>query len=59
MPRLASEFKAWREALGLGDSSSVQGWHTVLMVDLIGVLLVLAMGIAVFFVLRPKAKPAT
>ena len=58
MPRLVNEFKAWREALGLGDSSSVEGWHTVLMVDLTGVLVVLAIGLGAFFVLRPKAKPA-
>ncbi len=57
--RLVNEFKAWREALGLGDSSSVEGWHTVLLVDLAGVLVVLAIGIGAFFVLRPKAKPAT
>jgi hypothetical protein len=31
----------------------------VLMVDLIGVLVVLAIGTGVFFVLRKKAKPAT
>ncbi len=59
VPRLVKECKAWREALGLRDSSEVGGWHTVLMVDLIGVLVVLAIGIGVFFVLRPKAKPAT
>jgi hypothetical protein len=59
MPRLVHEFKAWREASGLGDSFEAPGWHTVLMVDLMGVLVVLAMGIGVFFVLRRKAKPAT
>jgi hypothetical protein len=59
MPRLVHEFKAWREASGLGDSSEVLGWRTVLMVDFIGVLVVLAIGMGVFFVLRRKAKPAT
>jgi hypothetical protein len=59
MPRLVNECKAWREALGLGDSSRVEGWHTVLLVDLTGVLVVLAIGLGAFFVLRPKAKPAT
>jgi hypothetical protein len=59
MPRLVNEWKAWREAQGLGPSSDVEGWHTVLVVDLLGVLVVLAIGIAVFFVLRPKAKSAT
>jgi hypothetical protein len=59
LPRLVNECKAWRGALGLGDSSSAEGWHTVFMVDLIGVVVVLAIGISVFFALRPKAKPAT
>jgi hypothetical protein len=54
-----NEFQAWRQAPNLGPSSDVQGWHRVLMVDLIGVLVVLAVGIGVFFLLRPKAKPAT
>ncbi len=57
-PRLVNEFRAWREALGVGDSSSTEGWHTALMVDLIGVLAVLAIGLVVFYVLRPKAKAA-
>jgi hypothetical protein len=59
LPRLVNEFRAWREALGLGDSSSTEGWHTVLMVDLIGVLVVLAMGVGVFYALRPKAGSRT
>ena len=59
LPRLVNEFEAWREAPGLGPSSDVEGWHRVLLVDLMGVLLVLAIGIGVFFLLRPKAKPAT
>jgi hypothetical protein len=59
LPRLVNEFKAWREAPGLEHSSDVEGWHRVLMVDLTGVLVVLVIGIGVFFLLRPKAKPAT
>ena len=59
LPRLAHEFKAWHEAPGLGQPSEAEGWQRVLMVDLIGVLVVLAVGLGVFFLLRPKAKPAT
>jgi hypothetical protein len=58
LPRLANEYRAWREALGLGDTSASEGWHRVLTVELIGVLVVLAIGITVFYVLRPKAKAA-
>jgi hypothetical protein len=58
LPRLVNEYRAWREALGLGDTSASEGWHRVLTVELIGVLVVLAIGITVFYVLRPKAKAA-
>jgi hypothetical protein len=58
LPRLANEYRAWRDALGLGDTSASGGWHRVLTVELIGVLVVLAIGIAVFYALRPKAKAA-
>ncbi|HXE34316.1 MAG TPA: hypothetical protein VN087_10420 [Verrucomicrobiae bacterium] len=58
LPRLVNEYRAWRDALGLGDSSASEGWHRVLTVELIGVLVVLAIGIAVFYALRPKGKAA-
>jgi hypothetical protein len=58
LPRLVNEFRAWRGAAGLADPSYAQGWHRVLMVDLIGVLVVLAIGIGVFYALRPKVKSA-
>ena len=58
LPRLVNEFRNWREALGLGDTSASEGWHRVLTVELIGVSVVVAIGIAVFYVLRPKAKSA-
>ena len=56
LPRLVSEFRQWREALGSGDSSTAGGWHTVLSVDLIGALIVLVVGLAFFYFLRPRAK---
>ena len=59
LPRLVNEYRAWREALGIGDSSSIEGWHTVLTVDLVGVLVVLAIGVGVFYALRPKARSRT
>ena len=58
LPRLVNEYRAWREALGLGDTAASEGWHRVLTVELIGVVVVLAIGITVFYVLRPKAKAA-
>jgi hypothetical protein len=59
LPRLAHEYRAWRDALGFGDSSASEGWHRVLTVELIGVLVVLAIGVGAFILLRPKAKSAT
>jgi len=56
LPRLAHYFRNWREALHLGDSSGAEGWRTFLLVDAIGLLIVLAISLAVFFVLRPRGK---
>ena len=56
LPRLANEFRGWREALGLGESSSTEGSHSAPEVDLIATLVVLALGVAVFYLLRPKVK---
>jgi len=56
LPRLAHYFRNWREALRLGDSSSAEGWRTFLYVDAIGLLIVLAISLAVFIVLRPRSK---
>ena len=58
LPRLVNEYRAWRDALGLVDPSGAEGWHRVVMVELIGVLVVVAIGIGVFYLLRPKVKSA-
>jgi hypothetical protein len=58
LPRLMNEFRAWRDALGVGDSSVAEGWHRVLTVDVISVLIVVALGASAFYFLRPKAKLA-
>jgi hypothetical protein len=60
LPRLVGEFRQWRQALAITDPSlepsSAENWHTVLKVDLLASLLVLALGVVVFYVLRPRAK---
>jgi amino acid permease len=56
LPRLAHYFQNWREALRLGDTSGAEGWRTFLLVDSIGLLIVLAISLAVFFVLRSRGK---
>jgi hypothetical protein len=58
LPRLVGEFRQWRETLGLGDEFGANNWHTILKVDLIGSLLVLVLGLAAFYFLRPRAKAA-
>jgi hypothetical protein len=58
LPRLVNEFRAWRQALGLGDPSAAGGLHTVLEVDLISVLIVVGIALGAFYLLRSKAKSA-
>jgi H+/Cl- antiporter ClcA len=58
LPRLAGEFRQWREALRIGDAMGAENWHTILKVDLVASLLVLALGFAAFYFLRPRAKAA-
>jgi hypothetical protein len=56
VPRLVSYFRYWREALHIGDSSAAEGWRIYLSVEAIGLLIVLAVGLAIFYALRPRAK---
>ena len=59
LPRLGHYFQNWREALRLGDSSAAEGWRTFLFVEAISLLIVTAIGLAVFFALgmRGKSRP--
>jgi hypothetical protein len=56
LPRLVNEFRSWRGAVQLGDPSAAESWRTFLVADSIGLLIVLAFGLFVFFVLRPRGK---
>ena len=56
LPRVAHEFRAWRAAMRLGDTSVAESWRTFLVADSIGLLIVLAFGLVIFFVLRPSSK---
>jgi hypothetical protein len=58
LARLVNEFRAWREAIGLGDPSAAEGLRTVLEVDAISVLIVVGIALVAFYLLRPKAKSA-
>jgi integral membrane sensor domain MASE1 len=56
LPRLVPEYRAWRGALRLSDASGAESWRTMLVADAIGLLIVLALGLAIFFALRPPSK---
>jgi hypothetical protein len=58
LPRVANEFRSWRDALALGDPPAAQAFRAAMIVDLISVLVVVAMGVGVFYALRTKEKPA-
>lgn len=56
LPRLVGEFRQWRDASRIGDTGGELSWHSILTVDLVGSLVVLMIGIGVFYVMRPRAK---
>ena len=56
LPRLAQESRAWREAVRLNDSSEAAKWGTFFVADSIGLVIVLAFGVVIYFVLRPRGK---
>jgi hypothetical protein len=56
LPRLVHEFRAWREAVQLGDASGAEGWRNFLVADSTGLFIVLAFGLVIFFVLQPRGK---
>jgi hypothetical protein len=56
LPRLAHEYRAWREAVGLGNALGAANWRTFFVADSIGLLIVLAFGVMIYFVLRPHGK---
>jgi hypothetical protein len=53
---LARDFRSWRGAVRLGDASEAEGLRTYLAADVISLLIVLGLGLALFFVLRPRSK---
>jgi len=56
LPWLIHEIRAWRGAVQLGDGSGAESWRTFLVADSIGLLIVLAFGLIIFFVLQPRGK---
>jgi hypothetical protein len=56
LPRFFHELRTWRAAVRLGDESGAASWLTFLVADAIGLLIVLAFGVVIYFVLRPRGK---
>jgi len=56
LSRVAHEFRAWREAVRLGDGAGAESWRTFFAADSVGLLIVLGFGLVIFFVLRPRRK---
>jgi hypothetical protein len=56
LPRLGSELRQWRGALRLGEVAAAEGWRAVLLVDSVGALVVLVIGLVVFYALRTLGK---
>ena len=52
---LVQEIRAWRGAVQLGDTSGAEGLRTFVVADSIGLLVVLAFGVVIYFVLRPRS----
>ena len=56
LPRLTHEIRAWRGAVRLGDTSGAESLRTFLLADSIGLSIVLAFGLVIYFLLRPRSK---
>jgi hypothetical protein len=55
LPRLMHEIHAWRGAVHLGDASGAEGLRNFVIADSVGLLIVLAFGVVIYFVLRPRS----
>jgi len=56
LPRLVNEFRSWRGAVRLGDASAAESWRIFTIADSIGLLIVLAFGLMIFFALRQRRQ---
>jgi len=48
--------RAWRGTVRFGDTSEAEGLRTYLVADSVSLLIILALGVAIFFVLRQRSK---
>jgi hypothetical protein len=58
LPRVLRNFQEWRAALAV-DRSAADLYRTTFLVEAIGIAVVLVLGVAVFYLLRPRTtKPS-
>jgi hypothetical protein len=58
LPRAVNDFRQWRSAFLTESSSVVEAYRTFFLVDVVGIAVVLAMGIGLFYLLRARKNPA-
>jgi len=56
LPQFVRELRTWHQALRLGDESAAASRLTFVVADSVGLLIVLAFGVLIYFVLRPRGK---
>ena len=58
LPRAFRNFEEWRAALAV-DPSAAALYRTTFMVEAVGVAVVAAVGVGIFYLLRPRAAKQT
>jgi hypothetical protein len=56
LPRVVHELSAWRGASRMADAAGAETWRRMLMADGAGIAVVLAIGLAAFYFLRPRTE---
>ena len=54
--RTVRDFREWRSSIGSVSPSLVDAYRTIFLVDVIGIAVLLAIGAALFYLLRRKEK---
>ena len=58
LPRVARNLQAWRAALP-ADPTAADLYRTSFMIEAIGIAIVLAVGVGLFYILRPRTIKRT
>ncbi|MCU1240723.1 MAG: hypothetical protein JWO71_1449 [Candidatus Acidoferrum typicum] len=58
LPRVFRNFEEWRASLAV-DPSAAALYRTTFMVEAVGITVVVAVGVGIFYLLRPRATKPT